>query len=501
MTRGNKWLAWAGGSIIALILLLAVGERLSGVNRLRATLRGLEARGESLKLETLIPPPVPREENAIEALRQWFDVMFSRPDWTGNATPPTLGYATPGRVRLSVHFTNWTYNARDGGRGILKTNDWPGLRAGMGSYEELVEFIHACLARPKAGSVVDYQSGFLTLGLPPAYELRHASGLLPGFILSQLNEGNTAGAHTNLMALLRLGELMGEDRLTISEMIRTRPFLDAFGSLWQGLQIQAWSEAQITEQQRRWEAVDFLAAMESALVLERAMSWDFNRKLEHTEAAWAKLAELGVLLSFDDAGLLPAGDWPARYVHRPLWNLLWREHDFAQCLETWQAMIEVQRMARTNGYAALKQSNQDPELLSRMLAMDFSERDWYGRLKYVVGVLPRTSEIGIVRSVQMQVVRNLVIMGLALKRYELKVGRLPDSLAELVPEFVAAIPPDPMDNQPLRYRRLPHEEFLLYSIGANGVDDGGDPAPAETASGSYQIWDGRDAVWPAVASP
>jgi hypothetical protein len=58
----------------------------------------------------------------------------------------------------------------------------------------------------------------------------------------------------------------------------------------------------------------------------------------------------------------------------------------------------------------------------------------------------------------------------ALKACKAKTGRLPQSLAELVPEYLSAVPVDDMDGKPLRYSP---EEKALYSVGTNLADDGG----------------------------
>jgi len=51
-------------------------------------------------------------------------------------------------------------------------------------------------------------------------------------------------------------------------------------------------------------------------------------------------------------------------------------------------------------------------------------------------------------------------------------GEIPASLASLVPDYLPALPRDPMDNQPLRFKKLPRG-YVVYSIGADGVDNGG----------------------------
>ncbi|MCP4251705.1 MAG: hypothetical protein GY778_32115 [bacterium] len=63
--------------------------------------------------------------------------------------------------------------------------------------------------------------------------------------------------------------------------------------------------------------------------------------------------------------------------------------------------------------------------------------------------------------------------GLAVERYRLQHDRWPDSLSALVPEFLEQGPIDPFDEQPLRFIRT-SDGVTVYSIGPDGVDDGGD---------------------------
>ena len=63
-------------------------------------------------------------------------------------------------------------------------------------------------------------------------------------------------------------------------------------------------------------------------------------------------------------------------------------------------------------------------------------------------------------------------------------GALPDALDALVPTFLAAVPEDPMDGRPLKFKPRP-KGFVVYSIGEDGTDDGGAPR----ISGSNKPWD------------
>ncbi len=81
---------------------------------------------------------------------------------------------------------------------------------------------------------------------------------------------------------------------------------------------------------------------------------------------------------------------------------------------------------------------------------------------------------------------------LAVERFRLRHGRWPEALAELVPDFLSAVPLDPLDGRPLRLRRL-EDGVVVYSVGLDGKDDGGRlDGKALTEQGidlGYRLWD------------
>ncbi len=103
----------------------------------------------------------------------------------------------------------------------------------------------------------------------------------------------------------------------------------------------------------------------------------------------------------------------------------------------------------------------------------------------------------------MEAIRRVVVTAIALKRFQQANGHWPEKLSELVPQFISSVPLDAIDGQPLRYRRNADGTYLLYSVGDNGVDDGGDPSlPAGSTSTTFN-WTNpkaRDWVWPQPAT-
>jgi len=64
---------------------------------------------------------------------------------------------------------------------------------------------------------------------------------------------------------------------------------------------------------------------------------------------------------------------------------------------------------------------------------------------------------------------------IAVERYRLANGRLPAALQDLVPAFLPEVPMDYFANgeDPLRYRQLGEDSYVVYSVGRDGEDDQG----------------------------
>ena len=69
---------------------------------------------------------------------------------------------------------------------------------------------------------------------------------------------------------------------------------------------------------------------------------------------------------------------------------------------------------------------------------------------------------------------RLLAAELALRCYQSKQGHPPARLDELTTKYLSHVPQDPFSGQPLVYRAQ-GTNWLLYSVGSDGVDDGGKP--------------------------
>lgn len=90
-----------------------------------------------------------------------------------------------------------------------------------------------------------------------------------------------------------------------------------------------------------------------------------------------------------------------------------------------------------------------------------------------------------------QTLVNEAQIACALERYHVAHGEYPETLDALAPQFIETIPHDLIGGQPLLYRRTEDGKFLLYSVGWNETDDGGQKPPhlTEYTQGDW-VWGG-----------
>jgi len=93
---------------------------------------------------------------------------------------------------------------------------------------------------------------------------------------------------------------------------------------------------------------------------------------------------------------------------------------------------------------------------------------------------------------------NQAFIVCGLERFRLAHGSYPENLDALVPQFVEKLPPDIIGGQPLHYRRTEDGQFVLYSIGWNEKDDGGERALTTGKPPGVDYAKG-DWVWPLKA--
>jgi hypothetical protein len=247
---------------------------------------------------------------------------------------------------------------------------------------------------------------------------------------------------------------------------------------WEALEAEGWSEEQLSAFQRCWEEHDFLAAAESGLLGERALP------LECLDLVHERQKQTRGSASGFSRFTKPA--WPIPF----LYQTVVLPNDALYGLRHLQRQVElVRQLAKGAPYREV------------MVAFAANEAVIEAKGKSVTRFLYPITLIGlpayekaVARCAQVEAKRRLAITAVALRRFQLSRGRWPQELAELSPGFLRRVPLDGMDGQPLKYRRNADGTFTLYSVGVDGLDNGGDPKPRKP--GMTGLGEGLDAVWP-----
>lgn len=125
-------------------------------------------------------------------------------------------------------------------------------------------------------------------------------------------------------------------------------------------------------------------------------------------------------------------------------------------------------------------------------------------VRALVGNLPNALAEFIGDRIQVEAMQAATHLLLALELHRAERGSYPDSLDALVPHALAGLPRDPFaPDGRFRYRRLaaPDEhgrEYLLYSVGFDGLDNAGSP-PASGAMHEAFLVEGAGSDW--IANP
>ncbi|HVY71851.1 MAG TPA: hypothetical protein VHH73_18105, partial [Verrucomicrobiae bacterium] len=187
----------------------------------------------------------------------------------------------------------------------------------------------------------------------------------------------------------------------------------------------------------------------------------------------------------------------ASFVTRAFaWRWLWARQDEYYLTRQLQGMIDASREALdATDYRRAREKiariEREANGLGRGRITD--------RLLFTRTAIPAWSKVAD-KVAHTETQKQLALAAIAIRRYQLRHGRPPETLAGIVPEFLEMAPVDWMDGAPLRYRPGTNGDFTFYSVGDNFKDDGGDGTVMEEYKNTRSIWFGRDILWPQPAT-
>jgi hypothetical protein len=346
--------------------------------------------------------------------------------------------------------------------------------------------------------------------------IRRSSQALHAAVIVDLHRGDLDAALANLEALQGCVRFHADDPTLVNYMLRVALIGLGSDACWDALQDDRWTEPQLLRLKKACQSNVLFPQMPNVLAGERvahlhSMDWFAS----HSYQAWIdRFTDIHKSFGSKPAELDTAnwnGLW-RKWIFHPVWSYAWRAQDELDYLKYSQQDLGIVREAAERGswvylkerQTALRNSYRRPVAdwrFYRSLPLHniISEIVGGTRVELPKCPYPDFSRAWFVTAKNLTR-HEMVNTVIALKRYQLREGKMSNGLAALVPAYLDAVPRDLVDGQPLRYRLNADGSFVLYSVGEDAQDDRGDSRPAESSTGQHSRdrWAGRDWVWPEV---
>jgi len=463
----------------------------------------LVRKGEKLDVSELLPPPVTPESNGAPALM--VAVMKLPKGTTSEISPMGMKLIAPGRAVVGWRQPDLRAPASE------ETNTWEQLAQQCRDSAAALDEVHAALELPEFDFNVHYLQGFSAL-LPHLSSLKMVAQRLKTSTMLHLHEGNLELAFHDLQSLLELCRTLEHERLMISQLVHVAYVSIALNTTWEALQADGWSDSQLLELQRRWEKLRILEPCAQSLTMERAMMLPALEQMRHSSALYkgyfSGFASSGGSSTTDPLDAVGEGFKTGfEGLQGVVWSKFSSYNDERRYLAIQQVIIEASRQPASRRFD-VAEAKQAKESLARL---GYREEQSFGT-EQSHGLAPAPDIVPLLaaslmkfhsKSFAAETQRELAVVAIAIKRYQLRHGSAPSALGLLAPDFLAEVPLDRMDGKPLRYRLEPTGGFLLYSVGSDGADDGGNGGRAQgTSSTTFPTsWvNGKDWVWPQPAN-
>ncbi len=274
--------------------------------------------------------------------------------------------------------------------------------------------------------------------LPNLAQVRMSCKLKSLQVIQSAMHGNTASLVTDLDILLRHGRTLADEPTLISGLVHVATDSLAIDVLQRVLGQTSVSTEQIRQMETLVKAVEdedrlYWGIRGERAALIRAVNW----------------------LTTGGARGLPGMVPLALPAHLPGMRG-WVKSDLAEAIRLESSLVKAQN------------AQQRMQAASQVEAAVIAMPRYRVLTKTLTPSMKRAFELDLKATATVLAART----ALAAERYRLEKGRFPDKLEDLVPIYLEAVPFDPFNGKPMRYRVDP-DGLIVYSIGEDKRDDGG----------------------------
>jgi hypothetical protein len=330
----------------------------------------------------------------------------------------------------------------------------------LSKYDERLVQIRAAAQRPGARFDLKLEEG-IAMVMPHLAKFKEITQFLQLRSVALLHDGQKEAAVQDLLLAIRLNDALGAEPILISQLVRVAISQITFTAIWEGLAGQYWEEPQLAALERELAKLDLLTDYQAGMSGERFFSiWmvDFLKRTGDFNALFGPMGPDG-----NESGF---GEQIIAAIGKNLFHLL---------PSGWFDQNKLS-LGRLHVDYLLPLVDAEKQLVSPALSrqsLQHAEAFRPSPYNLFAGQLVPALDKVASKTALAQSYVNLARLAVALERHRLATGQIPQNLEQLTPKFLATIPHDLINGEPLKYRRTDDGQFILYSVGWNETDDGG----------------------------
>jgi hypothetical protein len=447
--------------------------------------REWEAKGEKFDWQALVPPAVPAGQNFFAAPiftnMQNGNIVMN--PWHSDGSPSVwpendaVGYlGGEGKTRITdlktyqASYRNPTNASLAKEFPVAPQPQTPAkdVLFALSKFDSAIEELRQASQRPYASVPLNYEDGFGSASslLPVLAELKRCTQVLQLRAVAELADGQSEKAFDDVKLLLYLNKSLRNSPFLISHLVRFAIVAIGLQPVWEGLAEHKWSDEQLAALESELAKMDFLADYGFIMRGERAFAIKSFENQRRTRE----------MISYTDAG-----DITNKLTFMPGAYFYQNELAIARIQQQWiLPLVDVN--SRVISPVAFQRANE---------AVQAQMKHYSPYTVQALMLFPPISRTA-TKLAAVQASIDLARVACALERYHIAHGEYPEALDTLAPQFIETLPHDIINGKPLQYRREANGQFILYSVGWNETDDGGQAGLNK--DGRFD-WQRGDWVW------
>lgn len=479
-----RWGLIGLATLVTLAAVLVTEENWRGKRAWENYKHAAEARGERFDLSSVIPATVPDDQNffgapivagALKALPDEYPgIVMAR------------GTNAVNRMDFNIYRGDSKFWPEHGGgdwqKGKLtdlkewqdylktfsespeaRTNGFPvsaqpGTPAGdvllaLSGYDSALAELRQASLRPYARIPLNYDNGFDAAGelLPWLAKMKGCAQFLQLRILAEIQNNQSQQALDDVKLLLRINDSIREQPFLISHLVRIAIMSITLQPIYEGLVQHRWTDAQLKELEQTLAKQDFLTDFEFALRGEKVFAIQtfenqrITRETRQIETHDGTNRVVTISLRWMPSAFFYQNELQFARMHQEL---------IVPTVDLTHRVVKLAVMRQAEASVNDQMKHYSPYKVQALM------------------VFPAISK-AVTKFATIQAQVDLARVACALERYRLAHDEYPESLDALAPQFIGKLPHDIINGQPLHYRRVADGRFVLYSVGLNEKDDGG----------------------------